>query len=41
MLNEFLKEASHAELRIKDTGGKQERMENVEAKHLPNGRKPT
>src|SRR6218665_1568218 len=33
MLNEFLKEASYAELKRK-----QERMENMEAKNLPNGR---
>jgi len=33
MLNEFLKEASHV-CRIKENGGKQERMENIEAKNL-------
>jgi len=26
---------------IKEKGGKQERMENMEAKNLPNGRTPT
>jgi len=35
MLNKFLKEASYAELK---RGGKQERMENIEAMNLPNGR---
>ena len=39
MLNEFLKEASYSIRGIKDKGGKLERMENIEAKNLPNGRK--
>jgi len=36
MLNEFLKESSYAELKGK--GGKQERVENMEAKNLHIGR---
>ena len=35
MLNEFLKEAICG---IKEKGGKQERMKNMEARNLPNGR---
>ena len=34
MLNEFLKESSCG---TKENGGKQERVENMEAKNLPNG----
>jgi len=37
ILNEFLKEASYAEL-PKEKGRKQERMDSMEAKNLPNGR---
>jgi len=34
-LNEVFKESSYAEL---EKGGKQERVENMKAKNLPNGR---
>ena len=37
MLNEFLNEVSYTELKEIEKGGKQEIMENVEAKSLPNG----
>ena len=38
MLNEFLKESSYGVCGTKEKGGKQERVENMEAKNLPNGR---